>query len=158
MHTQNIDKVLILFQGLRVARLFKLVILALVAALSGGAVTAAFHLGVAPPKVGAADLSYADFLAITLTALALMITVLGFFVAAAGVVGWTTLESKLRDHSVTYFKDQLSKDGELRAELEELFADIAYEGVEEYRKNSNENGSSDEVAPEGDGEETDYRD
>ena len=110
--------------------------LALIAAISGAAVTGAFHLGIAPPQVGADDISYADFLAITLTALALMITILGFFVATAGVIGWTTLENKLKDHSTSYFKDQLSKDGDLRAELEDLFAEIAYEGVEEYKKNS----------------------
>ena len=125
-------------------KLFKFFMLALIAGISSAAVTGAFHLGIAPPPVGAADLSYADFLAITLTALALMITILGFFVATAGVIGWTTLENKLRDHSTSYFKDQLSKDGELRAELEELFADIAYEGVEEYKKSSSTNGGKDQ--------------
>lgn len=124
-------------------KLFKFFILALVAAISGAVVTGAFHLGIAPAQVDAADVSYADFLAITLTALALMITILGFFVATAGVIGWTTLENKLKDHSTSYFKDQLSKDGELRAELEELFADIAYGGVEEYKKSiANDEGQS----------------
>ena len=82
------------------AKIFKFLILALVAGFAGAAVTVLFHLGMAPDSVASNDITYADFLSITLTALALMITILGFFVAAAGLIGWTTLENKLRSHSI----------------------------------------------------------
>ena len=83
------------------------------------------------------DIKYQDFVSISLTALGLMMTILGFFVAAAGVIGWTTIESKLRDHSISYFKEQLSKDGPLRAEFEQLLSDIAYEGIDNLKTELN---------------------
>ncbi|MGB3805815.1 MAG: hypothetical protein WA936_01310 [Erythrobacter sp.] len=115
------------------ARLFKFFSFAVIAGLAGAGVTLIFHVGVASPPGAGADITYADFLAITLTALALMITVLGLFVAAAGVIGWSTIESKLRDHSVNYFKDQLGKDGDLRAEMEKLIVNIAHNGIDSYK-------------------------
>jgi hypothetical protein len=102
-----------------------------VVAASVGALTAmlfrVIHVSAGSRSV---DLSYSDFLSITLSALSLMITVLGFFVAALGVLGWTTIESKLKAHSLEYFAKQLEKDGPLRRELEQLFAESAYKGIE----------------------------
>ena len=115
------------------AKLFKFLILALVAGFSGAAVTVLLHVGIAPESVTADDVTYSDFLSITLTALALMITVLGFFVAAAGVIGWTTLENKLRSHSIEYFQEQLKKDASLRKELEEIIVRIGYQGIESFK-------------------------
>ncbi len=134
-------------------KIFRLLLVLLTAAGTSALVTTLYHTALKSGATPSLDLSYVAFLSITLTALGLMITILGFFVAAAGVIGWTTLETKLRDHSMTYFKNQLSKDGELRTELEELFADIAYEGVEKYR-NEGKNGEAD-ANPE---EDRDYHD
>lgn len=104
-----------------------------IAALAGAAASAAFHMfGVSLPA-DTVDVSYADFLSITLTALSLMITVLGIFVAAAGVIGWSTMESKLKSHSVEYFSEQLAKDGPLRKELEQLIVDVASSGIERLK-------------------------
>ena len=105
----------------------------IVAAAAGAGASLLLHLFGTSSGVGI-DVSYADFLSITLTALSLMITVLGLFVAAAGVIGWSTLENKLRSHSVEYFSKQLEKDAPLRKELESLFADIAYTGIEGLKK------------------------
>lgn len=115
------------------ARIFKFLILALIAGVSGAAVTVFFHWGFAPAGTVAADISYAEFLSITLTALALMITILGFFVAAAGVIGWTTLENKLKAHSVEYFKEQLKENAKLRNEIEELIVRVAHSGIENFK-------------------------
>lgn len=115
------------------AKVFKYIILALFAGISGAVVTVLLHIGVAPETIAADDITYADFLSITLTALGLMITVLGFFVAAAGVIGWTTLESKLRSHSIEYFQDQLKKDAKLRKEFEEIIIKIGHEGIENFK-------------------------
>lgn len=111
------------------ARAFKFIILLLGAGATSAAVTIFYHTALTSAARPTVDIEYSDFLSITLTALALMITILGFFVAAASVIGWTTIENKLRDHSVQYFKGQLGKDGELRSELEQLFTEIAYKGV-----------------------------
>jgi hypothetical protein len=108
----------------------KFLALCIVAAAAGAFMTIVLHVVHTPNVLTVNDVKYTDFLSITLTALGLMITVLGFFVAAAGVIGWSTLENKLRSHSVEYFAKQLEKEGPLRKELEELFADIAYTGIE----------------------------
>jgi len=121
--------------------IFKFLALMFVAGLSAAVATIIYHSALAPNATPSMDLKYVDFISITLTALSLMITVLGFFVAAASVIGWTTIENKLRDHSLTYFKEQLSKDGKLRTEFEELIAAIAYEGVENFKaQNETKNG------------------
>lgn len=92
------------------------------------------------------DMTYSDFISVILTALGVMLTALTIFLGVLAVVGWTSIESKLRDHSISYFKDQLSSEGPLRAELEELFTEIAYEGIESYKSQQQSN------------QEEDYRD
>lgn len=113
--------------------IFKFLAHAFVAGLAGAIVTIFYHSSLKPGTTPSLDLNYVDFLSITLTALSLMITILGFFVAAASVIGWSTIENKLKDHSITYFKEQLSKDGNLRSEFEELISAIAYEGIENIK-------------------------
>lgn len=115
----------------------RMFILVFVASASGALATLVIHMTGAV-NGAASDVSYTDFISITLTALGLMITVLGFFVAAAGVIGWATLESKLRDHSFEYFTQQLGKEGPLRKDLEKLFADIAYTGVQGLKQSNKE--------------------
>jgi uncharacterized membrane protein YidH (DUF202 family) len=85
--------------------------LCIVAATVAALTTIVFHIAHTPVAPAASDIKYSDFISVTLTALGLMITVLGFFVAAAGVIGWSTLENKLRSHSVEYFAKQLEKEG-----------------------------------------------
>lgn len=80
--------------------------------------------------IEAGDVTYSGFVSVVLTALSLMITILGIFAAALGVVGWNTIETKLKNHSAEFFANQLGKDGPLRTELEDIIKRIAYEGVE----------------------------
>jgi hypothetical protein len=119
--------------------IFRLFIVVFVAAASGVLATVVIHL-IGVSKGIKTDVSYTDFISITLTALGLMITVLGFFVAAAGVIGWATLESKLKEHSFGYFSEQLGKEGPLRKDLEQLFSDIAYAGIEGLKQTDKEEG------------------
>lgn len=134
--------------------IFKFMALAFIAGLSGAIATYIYHFALTPGSSPSLDLNYVDFLSITLTALSLMITVLGFFIAAASVIGWTTIESKLRDHSVNYFKEQLEKNGPLRNDFEDMIASIAYEGIENI-KAQKENSASEK---EGDQSEMEYSD
>lgn len=113
-------------------RLIKLAGFCLIAAIFGALSSVLLHvINVANDRT--VDMSYTDFLSITLTALGLMITVLGIFIAAVGVIGWSTLENKLRSHSVDYFTKQLAKDGELRKDFENLILSVSYAGVEEVK-------------------------
>jgi hypothetical protein len=121
------------------ARALKIFVVILIASVSAAAVTLALHWFPVSASPQQPDMRYTDFVSITLTALSIMITVLGLFAAALGVIGWTTIESKLKAHSVEYFKSQLEKEGPLRRELEQLFADIAYSGIEGL-KGSSESG------------------
>ncbi|TPG43556.1 hypothetical protein EAH79_07360 [Sphingomonas koreensis] len=119
------------------AKMLKFIALCITSAAVAAIVTIVLHVA---HVSFTEDITYTDFISITLTALGLMITVLGLFVAAAGVIGWTTLESKLRSHSVEYFGKQLEKGGPLREELEEFFADIAYSGIEGLKAPDKEEG------------------
>lgn len=105
----------------------------LAAAVTSAVTTLAYHKVVVGQGVAANDLDYSDFVSLSLTALGLMIAVLGFFVAAAGVIGWATIESKLRDHSITYFRDQMKKGAPLRQEFEKIIEEIGYEGVDKIK-------------------------
>lgn len=79
----------------------------------------------APSKI-----EYVDVVIIVLTALSIMIMVLGIFIALLGVIGWATFESKLKETSLAYFKEQLAKGGPLRSEFERLIVQISLEGVQ----------------------------
>lgn len=114
-------------------RWIKLSAIAVVASLFGGLSSLLVHV-VNVANDSSVSMSYADFLSITLTALGLMITVLGIFVAAVGVIGWSTLENKLKSHSVDYFTKQLEKDGDLRKEIEQLILGVSYAGVEKVKE------------------------
>jgi hypothetical protein len=76
------------------------------------------------------EIKYTDVVVIVLTALSLMVTILGVGLAVMAVIGWATFESKLRDSSFSYFAEQLGKDGPLRRELESLLIEISLKGVE----------------------------
>lgn len=109
---------------------FKIGIVCIVAAVAAAGTTILLHVLKVPTTSLESDIRYTDFLSITLTALSLMITVLGIFVAVAGVIGWSTVEKRLKSHSTEYFKVQLAKGGDIRQELEQFFAEIAYSGIE----------------------------
>ena len=106
----------------------------IIAAAAGAGASLILHLMHTQTSPVTEDIKYTDFLSITLTALSLMITVLGLFLAAAGVIGWATLESRLKAHSIEYFSKQLDKDSELRKDLEKMFVDIASTGIEGLRE------------------------
>ncbi len=79
------------------------------------------------------DMTYADFIGIMLTALGVMLTALTIFLGVLAVLGWTTFENKLKDHSTNYIQGELSSNGKLRYDLEKLITDIAYRGVENFK-------------------------
>jgi len=112
-----------------VKQLLKFLLLMMSVIVASAATTAVFHLLPVEAVVATNEMSYSDFLSVTLTALGLMLTVLGFFLAALGVVGWTTFESKLRDSSFSYLTTELSKDGKLRQEFEAILTELSLQGI-----------------------------
>ena len=123
-----------------IRRVAKIVGLCLLAVISAAVTTVVVHLYTTGGSQARADISYADFLSITLTALSILLTVVGLFLAALAVVGWTSFETKLKDHSAEYFSAQLGKNGPIRRELEDLITEIAFKGVEELRPSPREDG------------------
>lgn len=115
-------------------KIVKFLAICLLSGVTSFSVTVAMNIFHVPSAPGIVDVKYTDFISITLTALGLMIAVLGFFVAAAGVIGWSAIESRLKSHSTEYVAKQLAKDGELRSELERLISQIAYSGIEGLKK------------------------
>jgi hypothetical protein len=122
------------------ASVLKFFALGLVAVAAGAVTTVLIHYLGFPSAPPLGDVSYTDFISIMLTALGLMMAVLAIFIAVAGVIGWATLENKLKDHSLNYFTQQFAEDGPLRRDLEELFADIAYTGIEGLKQPMPEEG------------------
>lgn len=108
--------------------LFKAFLITLCSAVTAAITTYAYHRFLINKPI-TESIDYKDFVSISMTALGLMLTILGFFVAAASLIGWTTIESKLKDHSIQYFKEQLKEGSELRKKLDEIVSSVAYEGV-----------------------------
>lgn len=90
------------------------------------------------PNQAIGEIRYVDLISIVLTALSIMITILGLFGAALGVIGWATFESKLRDNSFSYLTAELSKDGKLRKEFETILTEISLRGVRPEESEPNE--------------------
>jgi hypothetical protein len=63
-----------------------------------------------------------------------MLSALAIFIAILAIFGWRTFEDRLKTHSIDYFKEELSKNGKLRSEFEELIVKIANSGIESYKK------------------------
>jgi formaldehyde-activating enzyme involved in methanogenesis len=64
-----------------------------------------------------------------LTALGVMMTAMTLLVGALAVIGWTSIESKLRDHSYDYMRSDLKSGGPLQELVRRAVRDAVYEGV-----------------------------
>lgn len=81
-----------------------------------------------------ADLKYTDLIAIILTALSVIITILAIFLGVAGVIGWRSISSGAKN-SVEEFLKTESKDGGVldrivRAEAREAM----FQGIDSMRE------------------------
>ncbi|GGE93974.1 hypothetical protein [Sphingomonas prati] len=74
-------------------------------------------------------LSYADFISILLTCLGVMLTIVTLFVGVLAVLGWASIESKLRDHSFSYIGSELEEGKPLRDMIRRTVREAVYEGV-----------------------------
>ena len=88
----------------RFGSILGIVLLCLVAGALGGALTRQFG-------TSSYTLSYADFISILLTAVTLLMTLLGFFIAILALVGWNSISGKVASDVSRFLADGF-KDGE----------------------------------------------
>jgi hypothetical protein len=96
-----------------------------VAVLSGltGAALAS-HFG-----TSSISISYVDFISVVLSALGVLLMAVTLFVAILAVIGWTSIESKLRAHSIEFIGSELRDDKPLAQMVKKAVRDAVYEGV-----------------------------
>lgn len=75
------------------------------------------------------SISYVDFISIVLTALGVMLTAVTLFVGALAVIGWTSIETRLRNHSIEFIGSELKEDKPLGLMIRKAVRDAVYEGV-----------------------------
>jgi hypothetical protein len=88
----------------------------------GGAVTRWF-------SPSSFSVSYVDFISITLSALGVLITTLGIFIAILSVLGWRSIEDKLRDHSAEFVNNELREGAPLYKAIMQTVREAAYDGI-----------------------------
>ena len=106
----------------RVATLAGLSALAVVSGLVGAALTTRF--GTSNIRI-----SYIDFISVILTALGVILTAVTLFVGALAVIGWTSIETRLRSHSIEFIGSELREDKPLGRMVRKAVRDAVYEGV-----------------------------
>ncbi|MDO9363159.1 MAG: hypothetical protein Q7T60_09555 [Sphingopyxis sp.] len=75
------------------------------------------------------EISYVDFISIMLTSLGIILTALAVFIGILAVLGWNSIEDKLRDHSHDYIRRQLEEGNPLRDDIRRSVREVVYEGV-----------------------------
>lgn len=94
----------------------------IVSGLIGGAISRFFS-----PSSFA--ISYVDFISIMLTSLGIILTALAVFIGILAILGWNSIEDKLRDHSHDYIRRQLEEGNPLRDDIRRSVREVVYEGV-----------------------------
>lgn len=74
-------------------------------------------------------ISYIDFVSILLTCLGVMMTALTLFIGALAIIGWTSIETKLRTHSIEFIGSELDEEKPLGRMVRKAVRDAVYEGV-----------------------------
>lgn len=75
------------------------------------------------------SISYVDFISIMLTSLGIILTALAVFIGILAILGWNSIEDKLRDHSHDYISRQLEEGNPLRDDIRRSVREVVYEGV-----------------------------
>lgn len=110
------------------------------------------------------SLSYADFVSIMLTAISLLLTLLGFFIAILALFGWNSLSARVKEASnefltegfsegatlnkllkensasalTAYLKTGIKEGDPLYVMLKRVSEDINYEGIESFQAEASE--------------------
>jgi hypothetical protein len=96
-----------------------------------GAVSGAISPGTSQIRNGTAEISYADFISIMLTAVSLLVTVLAFVLAALAYIGWNSISAKVSDEVRANFERGFEPGGKLHKMFAEEKNKIPYKGTEQ---------------------------
>jgi hypothetical protein len=78
---------------------------------------------------GAVEISSVDLVTIILTALGVMLAILTIFLAVFGFIGWTAINERLREHSMSYFTNELQEGKPSYELLRSVVRSVVYEGI-----------------------------
>lgn len=73
--------------------------------------------------------SYTEFISIILTAISLLMTVLAFFLAVLGVIGWNSISTRIRERTEEFLNEGFKDGNSLNEMLRKRAEEIMYEGV-----------------------------
>lgn len=96
--------------------------LAIVSGLVGAALASKFG-------TSSMTVSYIDFISVVLTCLGVMLTAVTLFVGVLAVIGWTSIETRLRSHSIEFIGSELTEDKPLGQMVRKAVREAVYEGV-----------------------------
>lgn len=106
------------------------VVLALIVfALVAGAIGSILVPDAAGPQNGTQQITYADFIAILLTAISLILTGLAFVIGIAAFVGWNSVSAKVTADVKIYLVEGFKPGNALHTLLVEEKNKIPYEGA-----------------------------
>lgn len=84
------------------------------------------HIGINNHQV-----SYSDFISILLSAISLLMTLLGFGLAIFGVIGWNSVSSRIKERTNEFLDSGFNEDGILAAKMRGQFGTYLQKGFEE---------------------------
>lgn len=108
-----------------VLRISGLIALCLMSAIVGSVVSHKWSIS----WRGNFDISYPDLIAIILTALGVIMTVMAIFLAILGVFGWTSISKGVRARATEYLSTELGEGGGLREMVRAQVDEFIYSGV-----------------------------
>ena len=103
-------------------KLISMILLALISGVIGAALAGNFG-------TSSISISYIDFISVVLTALGVMLATATLFVAVLAVIGWTSIEARLRNHSIEFIGSELKDDKPLAIMIKKAVREAVYEGV-----------------------------
>lgn len=74
-------------------------------------------------------LSYADFVSILLTAISLLVTLLGIVLAVVALIGWNAISEKVKSNTESYLEEGFKEGNDLHTMLRVRATEIMYAGV-----------------------------
>lgn len=104
--------------------IFGVVVLCLLSAVVGAALTRNFG-------TSNYTISYADFVSIMLTAISLLMTLLAFFIAFLGVVGWNAISKGVVTRVEAFLEHGFKEGNPLQAMLRERVEAAMFAGIDE---------------------------
>ncbi|MBO6764060.1 hypothetical protein [Maricaulis sp.] len=76
-----------------------------------------------------ASINYTDFISILLSAISLLMTLLAFFLAVLGFIGWNALSEKVSSKTEEFLENGFKTGEDLHKLLESKVKEVMYQGV-----------------------------